>query len=64
MPLVPDFAHVPFGDLDALERELRRKPTAAFIVEPIQGSNRLATRCRLCLRGPIRRLRLRHARLA
>jgi putrescine aminotransferase len=37
MPLVPDFAHVPFGDLDALERELQRKQTAAFIVEPIQG---------------------------
>jgi putrescine aminotransferase len=37
MPLVPDFAHVPFGDLDALERELQRLPAAAFIVEPIQG---------------------------
>jgi len=37
MPLVPDFAHVPFGDLDALERELQRKPTAALVVEPIQG---------------------------
>ncbi len=36
-PLVPGFAHVPFGDLDALERELRKEPTAAFIVEPIQG---------------------------
>lgn len=37
MPLVPDFVHVPFGDLYGLEHELRRKPAAAFIVEPIQG---------------------------
>jgi ornithine--oxo-acid transaminase len=28
---------VPFGDLDALERELRNQDVAAFIVEPIQG---------------------------
>jgi acetylornithine/succinyldiaminopimelate/putrescine aminotransferase len=28
---------VPFGDLDALERELARGDVAAFIVEPIQG---------------------------
>jgi putrescine aminotransferase len=37
-PLVPGFAHVPFGDLDALERELNgAPPAAAFVVEPIQG---------------------------
>ncbi|WKX73346.1 aspartate aminotransferase family protein [Streptomyces sp. XD-27] len=35
-PLLPDTA-VPLGDLDALERELRRGDVAAFIVEPIQG---------------------------
>jgi putrescine aminotransferase len=33
-PLVPDFTHVPFGDLEALDRAL--PDAAAFIVEPIQ----------------------------
>jgi ornithine--oxo-acid transaminase len=36
-PLLPGFAHVPFGDLDALEQELRSEDVALFIVEPIQG---------------------------
>jgi ornithine--oxo-acid transaminase len=36
-PLLPDFDQVPFGDLDALEQELRREDVAVFIVEPIQG---------------------------
>lgn len=36
-PLLPEVASVPFGNLDALERRLRRKDVAAFIVEPIQG---------------------------
>ncbi|MYU24161.1 aspartate aminotransferase family protein [Streptomyces sp. SID8352] len=35
-PLLPDTS-VPLGDLDALERELRRGDVAALIVEPIQG---------------------------
>ncbi len=35
-PLLPDTA-VPFGDLDALEAELRRGNVAALLVEPIQG---------------------------
>ncbi|MGH9102194.1 MAG: aspartate aminotransferase family protein [Acidimicrobiales bacterium] len=35
-PLLPD-ASVPFGDLEALEAELRRGDVAAFVVEPIQG---------------------------
>ncbi len=35
-PLLPDTA-IPFGDLAALERELRRGDVAAFLVEPIQG---------------------------
>ena len=35
-PLLPDAA-VAFGDLDALERELRRGDVAGFLVEPIQG---------------------------
>lgn len=33
-PLVPEFVHVPFGDLEALDRELPE--ASAFIVEPIQ----------------------------
>ena len=36
-PLLPGFSRVPFGDLDALERELRREDVALFLVEPIQG---------------------------
>ncbi len=36
-PLLPGCGKVPFNDLDALERELRKKDVAAFIVEPIQG---------------------------
>jgi hopanoid-associated sugar epimerase len=36
-PLLPDSVRVPFGDLDALERRLRSRDVAAFVVEPIQG---------------------------
>jgi putrescine aminotransferase len=36
MPLVADFAHVPFGDMQSLEAVMS-KEVAAFIVEPIQG---------------------------
>src|SRR5579884_788872 len=36
-PLLPGFAQVPFGDLEALEAELRREDVALFIVEPVQG---------------------------
>ena len=36
-PLLPGFDRVPFGDLDALEQELRREDVALFLVEPIQG---------------------------
>jgi ornithine--oxo-acid transaminase len=35
-PLLPD-TKIGFGDLDAIERELRRGDVAALIVEPIQG---------------------------
>ncbi|WP_030253275.1 aspartate aminotransferase family protein [Streptomyces violens] len=35
-PLLPDTA-IEMGDLDALERELKRGDVAAFVVEPIQG---------------------------
>jgi ornithine--oxo-acid transaminase len=35
--LLPGFSAVPFGDLDALGRELAAGDVAAFIVEPIQG---------------------------
>ena len=36
-PLLPGFSQVPFGDLDALEQELRREDVALFLVEPVQG---------------------------
>lgn len=36
-PLLPECRAVPFNDLEALERELRKGDLAAFIVEPIQG---------------------------
>lgn len=36
-PLMPGFEKVPWNDLNALERELRKGDVAAFIVEPIQG---------------------------
>jgi ornithine--oxo-acid transaminase len=35
--LLPGCDAVPFGDLDALERELARGDVAAFVVEPVQG---------------------------
>ncbi len=36
-PLLPETATIPFGDVGALERELKTKRHAAFIVEPIQS---------------------------
>jgi ornithine--oxo-acid transaminase len=36
-PLVPGCDMIPFGDLHALERELRHGDVAAFLIEPIQG---------------------------
>jgi ornithine--oxo-acid transaminase len=36
-PLLADAAAIPFGDLRALQRELKSKRFAAFIVEPIQS---------------------------
>src|SRR6202521_4901772 len=36
-PLLADTASIPFGDLEALERELKSKRFAAYIVEPIQS---------------------------
>ncbi|MDJ0346023.1 aspartate aminotransferase family protein [Streptomyces sp. H10-C2] len=41
-PLLPDTA-IALGDLDALERELKRGDVAALIVEPIQGKGVHAT---------------------
>ncbi|MET9859418.1 aspartate aminotransferase family protein [Streptomyces smyrnaeus] len=35
-PLLPDTS-VPLGDLEALERQLRKKDVAALVVEPVQG---------------------------
>jgi ornithine--oxo-acid transaminase len=36
-PLLPDCTTIPFNDLDALEKVLKTRDIAAFIVEPIQG---------------------------
>lgn len=36
-PLLPGFERVPFGDLDALEEQLRREDVAVFLIEPVQG---------------------------
>ncbi|MCS7063316.1 MAG: aspartate aminotransferase family protein [Methylacidiphilales bacterium] len=36
-PFLPDITHVPLGDLEALERELKKGDVAAFILELIQG---------------------------
>jgi ornithine--oxo-acid transaminase len=36
-PLLPGCDAVPFGEADALERELERGDVAAFVVEPVQG---------------------------
>src|SRR5437016_11079792 len=36
-PLLPGFSQIPFGDLEALEEELRSEDVALFLVEPIQG---------------------------
>ncbi len=36
-PLLPGADMIPFGDVAALRRELRRGDVAAFVVEPIQG---------------------------
>lgn len=34
---MPGPASVPFGDIDALERELKAAPVAGFFIEPVQG---------------------------
>jgi ornithine--oxo-acid transaminase len=36
-PLLEGFDRVPFGDLEALEAELRREDVALFLIEPVQG---------------------------
>src|SRR5438128_3460970 len=36
-PLLPGFDRVPFGDLDALEQQLRSEDVALFLIEPVQG---------------------------
>jgi ornithine--oxo-acid transaminase len=54
-PLLPDCVAVPFNDLEALDRALRGRDAAAFVVEPIQGKgvnlpsdDYLAEAARLC----------------
>jgi ornithine--oxo-acid transaminase len=56
-PFIGELDKVPFNDLAALERVLAAQPTAAFIVEPIQGhgvnmpdDDYLAEAARLCHR--------------
>jgi putrescine aminotransferase len=41
-PLVPGFRHVPFGNIDAMDRAVTAQ-TAAVILEPIQGENGVIT---------------------
>lgn len=36
-PYLPECRMIPFDDLEALERELRKGDVAAFVVEPVQG---------------------------
>jgi ornithine--oxo-acid transaminase len=36
-PLLPDCRALPFNDLAALEKELRQRDVAGFVVEPVQG---------------------------
>jgi ornithine--oxo-acid transaminase len=36
-PFLPDCRMIPFDDLEALERELKKGDVAAFVVEPVQG---------------------------
>ena len=36
-PFLPDCRMIPFNDLEALERELKKGDVAAFVVEPVQG---------------------------
>jgi ornithine--oxo-acid transaminase len=36
-PLLPETSAIPFGNIEALERELKTKRFAAFIVEPVQS---------------------------
>ena len=35
--LLPGCDAIPFNDLDALEKELKKKDVAAFVIEPVQG---------------------------
>lgn len=37
LPLLPNVDHVPFGDAAALNKALAESPTAAVVLEPIQG---------------------------
>jgi len=36
-PFLPGCSTIPFGDIDALEKELKTKDVAGLIMEPIQG---------------------------
>lgn len=36
-PFLPDTEEIPFNDIDALDKALKAAPTAAFVIESIQG---------------------------
>ncbi|MCL2433734.1 MAG: acetylornithine/succinylornithine family transaminase, partial [Clostridia bacterium] len=42
-PMLPGFAHVPFGDLAALEAEASSEDALAFMFEPVQGEGGVRT---------------------
>ncbi|WP_135504548.1 aspartate aminotransferase family protein [Roseovarius aestuariivivens] len=49
-PLLPGFAHVPFGDHDALHAAINDR-TAAILIEPVQGEGGIRPVPDQCLRG-------------
>jgi ornithine--oxo-acid transaminase len=44
-PLLPDTRTIPFGSIDVLERELKSKKYAAFLVEPVQSEAGVCVPC-------------------
>ena len=50
-PLLPGFAHLPFGDHDALTAAMARDDVAAVILEPVQGEGGIVPVPDPCLKG-------------